>query len=205
MVLGWPATLYDGRVGLREPRMRDAAAWSHLRIRDEAWLSPWEGRPPHAPESTWAERHSPSAYGATLRIWRREARAGRCLPFVITYDGEVVGQVTAANIVLGAFRSTSVGYWVGSHVAGQGVMPTALALLVDHCLDEVGLHRVEASIRPENTKSRRVVEKLGFREEGLHRRYLFTDGAWHDHLMYAVTAEDVPEGMVASWHARRSA
>jgi ribosomal-protein-alanine N-acetyltransferase len=206
MAVGWPATLYDGRVGLRAPRMRDAAVWSHLRTRDEDWLSPWEGRPPHAPDSTWAERHSPAAYGATLRIWRREARAGRALPFVITYDGELVGQITAASVVLGAFRSTAVGYWVTSEVAGQGVMPAALALLVDHCFQVVGLHRVEANIRPENAASRRVVEKLGFREEGLHKRYLFIDGAWHDHLMYAVTTEDVSDGgMVARWHARRNA
>jgi len=107
------------------------------------------------------------------------------------------------NVQLGAFRSVPVGYWVASEVAGRGVMPTALALLVDHCFQTLGLHRVEANIRPENAASRRVVEKLGFREEGLHRRYLFIDGAWCDHLMYAVTAEDVPEGMVARWHARR--
>lgn len=205
MAVGWPATLYDGRIGLRAPRLRDAHRWSELRTRDEAWLSPWEGRPPSAAEATWAERHSPVAFGATLRVWRREARAGRALPFVITYDGELVGQVTAMNVVLGAFRSTAVGYWVASEVAGQGVMPTALALLVDHCLQDLGLHRVEANIRPENAASRRVVEKLGFREEGLHARYLFIDGAWCDHLMYAVTAEDVPEGMVARWHARRKA
>lgn len=204
MAVGWPATLEDGRVRLRAPRMRDAHAWSELRTRDEDWLSPWEGRPPHAPESSWAERHSPAAYGGWLRVWRREARAGRALPFVITYDGELVGQVTAMNVQLGAFRSVPVGYWVASDVAGRGVMPTALALLVDHCFQSLALHRVEANIRPENAASRRVVEKLGFREEGLHSRYLFIDGAWRDHLMYAVTAEDVPEGMVARWHARRS-
>lgn len=204
MAAGWPATLYDGRVGLRAPRMRDAAAWSSLRIRDEDWLSPWEGRPPYAPDATWAERHSPSAYGVSLRIWRREARAGRALPCVITYDGELVGQVTAQNIILGAFRSTSVGYWVGSEVAGRGVAPTALAMLVDHCLQQLRLHRVEANVRPENVASCRVVEKLGFREEGLHERYLFIDGGWRDHLMYAVTAEDVPGGVLAHWHATRT-
>jgi ribosomal-protein-alanine N-acetyltransferase len=203
MAIGWPASLQDGRVGLRAPRMRDALAWSTLRTNDEEWLSPWEGRPPQAPESTWAERHTPAAYGATLRVWRREARAGRALPFLVTYDGDVVGQLTAMNVQLGAFRSTPVGYWVSSEVAGRGVIPTALALLVDHCFTEVGLHRVEANIRPENAASRRVVEKLGFREEGRHARYLFIDGAWRDHLMYAVTAEDVPEGLLARWHARQ--
>lgn len=201
MALGWPVTLTDGRVGLRAPRLRDAHAWSALRLKDEEWLSPWEGRPPHAVDTSWAERHSPAAYGVSLRVWRREARAGRALPFVVTYDGELVGQVTAMNVQLGAFRSAPVGYWVASELAGRGIMPTALALLVDHCFQVLGLHRIEANIRPENTASRRVVEKLGFREEGLHRRYLFIDDDWRDHLMYAVTAEDVPEGMVARWHS----
>ena len=203
MALGWPATLYDGRVVLRPPRMRDAGAWSALRIKDEPWLSRWEGRPPHAPDTTWGERHSPSAYGAVLRTWRREAKAGRCLPFTITLDGELVGQITVLNIVLGAFRSAAVGYWVGSPWAGQGIAPTSLALVVDHCFEVLGLHRLEANIRPENEPSRRVVQKLGFRQEGLHPRYLFIDGAWRDHLSLAVTAEDVPGGMLARWHAAR--
>lgn len=201
---GWPATLREGSVVLRPPRVRDAAAWSALRIRDEEWLRPWEGRPPSAAETTWAERHSPLAYGGILRVWRREARAGRCLPFTLLYDGELAGQVTVLNVVLGAFRSAAVGYWVGSELAGRGVMPTALALVVDHCFDEVGLHRLEADIRPENRASRRVVEKLGFREEGLHPRYLFIDGAWRDHLSYAVTAEDVPDGILERWRRRQS-
>jgi ribosomal-protein-alanine N-acetyltransferase len=80
-------------------------------------------------------------------------------------------------------------------------MPTALSLAVDHCFGPVGLHRVEANIRPENAASRRVVEKLGFRQEGLHERYLAIDGAYRDHIGYAVTVEDVPEGMVNRWRS----
>ena len=69
----------------------------------------------------------------------------------------------------------------------------------------VGLHRVEASIRPENQASRRVVEKLGFREEGLRRRYLHIDGSWRDHLCYALTVEDVRGGLLARWRDTLSA
>jgi ribosomal-protein-alanine N-acetyltransferase len=149
------------------------------------------------PKATWEERHSPAAFTAMLRIMRRESRAGRSLPFAILYDGQLAGQVTVANVIRGAFHSASVGYWVDAELAGRGVMPTALALVVDHCFAEVGLHRIEANIRPENAPSLRVVRKLGFREEGLHARFLYIDGAWRDHLTFAVTAEDVPDGLLS--------
>ncbi|MGZ6793975.1 MAG: GNAT family N-acetyltransferase, partial [Mycobacteriales bacterium] len=175
------------------------------RVRNEQWLARWEGRQPGLPEATWAERHSPGAYSAMLRVLRREAKEGRCLPFAVTYDGQLAGQVTVANVVRGAFQSASVGYWVDGRLAGRGVIPTALALVVDHCFTDVGLHRVEANIRPENGPSRRVVEKLGFREEGLHPRYLYIDGDWADHLCFALTVEDVPEGLLRRWTSRENA
>jgi ribosomal-protein-alanine N-acetyltransferase len=138
-----------------------------------------------------------------LRTLRRQARQGTALPFAVTLDGRLAGQLTVGNVVRGAFNSAYVGYWVDQNVAGQGVMPTALALAIDHCFGAVGLHRVEANVRPENTASRRVVEKLGFREEGLHQRYLAIDGAYRDHIGYALTVEDVPEGMVRRWRSRQ--
>lgn len=205
MATGWPVTLYADGVAVRAPRMRDAGVWSALRLRNEHWLTPWDGRPPGAPPQSWVDRNTPGAYGLALRTWRREARAGRMLPFAVTYDGELVGELNVQNVSLGAFRSASVGYWVGSEVAGRGVMPTALALVLDHLFGTLDLHRVEANIRPENGPSRRVVEKLGFREEGLHVKYLFIDGAWRDHLMFAMTAEDVPEGVLVRWRQREKA
>jgi [ribosomal protein S5]-alanine N-acetyltransferase len=205
MAVGWPAKLYADGVGLRAPRMRDAGAWSALRLANEDWLLPWDGRPPGGPATSWQDRNSPAAYGAALRVWRREAKVGRMLPFAITYDGELVGELNVQNVVLGAFRSAAVGYWVSEHVAGRGVTPLAVALAIDHVFGVVGLHRVEASIRPENTRSRRVVEKLGFREEGLHPRYLFIDGEWRDHVTYALTTEDVPGGALVAYRARQRA
>jgi [ribosomal protein S5]-alanine N-acetyltransferase len=202
---GWPATLYEGRVGVRPLRVRDAATWSDLRLRNEAWLAPWDGRPPNAPEQSWAERSSPTAYGIALRTYRREAKAGRCLPFGVTLDGDLVGQVTVANVIRGALQGATVGYWVSEHVAGQGVLPTALALVVDHCFAEAGLHRIEAGVRPENVPSLRVVRKLGFREEGRSERFLWIDGGWRDHLIFALTSEDVPEGLLARWRALQKA
>ena len=84
-------------------------------------------------------------------------------------------------------------------------MPTALALAVDHAFRYGGLHRIEVNIRPENGPSRRVVEKLGFREEALHKRYLHIDGAWRDHIGYALTTEDLAAegGLLTRWHRVR--
>lgn len=148
---------------------------------------------------SWQERQTLGVFTQMLRTLRRQARQGTSLPFAVTVDGRLAGQLTVGNVVRGAFNSAYVGYWVDAQVAGRGVMPTALSLVVDHCFGPVGLHRVEANVRPENAASRRVVEKLGFRQEGLHERYLAIDGAYRDHIGYAVTQEDVPEGMVQRW------
>ena len=137
-----------------------------------------------------------------LRELRRSARLGEAMPFAVCYDGQLVGQLSIGNIVRRAFCSGFAGYWVDSRMAGRGIIPTALALAVDHAFAAGGLHRIEVNIRPENGPSRRVVEKLGFREEAYHPRYLHIDGSWRDHVGYAVTAEDVASegGLLARWH-----
>lgn len=191
--------LSEGRVGLRPPRRRDGPAWAAVRARNVDWLRPWEATSPPG-----SEVPVPTTYARLLRYWRREARAGTMLPFFVTYDGDLAGQLTVAGISYGAFRSAHVGYWVDHAVAGRGVMPTALALAVDHCFGVLRLHRVEVNIRPENRASRRVVEKLGFRDEGVRQRMLHIDGGWRDHVSYALTAEEVPGGLVRRWRAEQT-
>ena len=139
-----------------------------------------------------------------VRYLRGEGSAGRMLPFVVLYQGRLVGQLTVGGITWGSMCSANVGYWIDESVAGRGVMPTAVALSVAHCFEVLGLHRIEVCIRPENMPSRRVVEKLGFRSEGMRPRYLHIDGDWRDHLVYVLTAEEVPEGMLERWQAVRS-
>lgn len=119
----------------------------------------------------------------------------------------LVGQLTIGNIVRRAFCSGYAGYWIDSRAAGRGIVPTALALAVDHAFAFGGMHRMEVNIRPENAASRRVAEKLGFRQEAYHHRYLHIDGEWRDHIGYALTAEDViaEGGLLARWHRTRSA
>lgn len=119
------------------------------------------------------------------------------LPYVIEVDGRFGGQLTIGNIAHGSLRSAWIGYWVASGLTGGGVATGALALGLDHCFGPVNLHRVEATVRPENAASRRVLAKAGFREEGLLQRYLHVDGDWRDHLLVAMTVDEV-EGSVAA-------
>lgn len=182
-----------GTVRLRPVRMRDAAQWSKTRLADRAHLEPWEP----TTDVDWVRRQSISSWPSVYSGMRAEARRGRMLPFAIELDDEFCGQLTVGNVTHGALRSAWIGYWVASAAAGRGVATGALALGVDHCFGPVRLHRVEATVRPENVASRRVLAKVGFREEGLLQRYLDVDGGWRDHLLLAITVEEVG-GSVAS-------
>jgi ribosomal-protein-alanine N-acetyltransferase len=199
---GWPAVLCDGDVTLRPLRMRDATAWMESRRRNVEWLRPWEATPPNGPSIFGV---SAAVFTLMTRRLRADARGGRALPFVILVDREFAGQLNVAGVVRGSMDSAHIGYWVDQRVAGRGVMPTSVALAVDHCFGLVGLHRVEVNIRPENVASRRVVEKLGFREEGLRARYLHISGEWRDHLTYSLVRDDVPHGLLHRWHETQRA
>ena len=207
-------------------RRGDAAEWSRLRVANESWLSHWEPshalswRERHTPPAyramrraneswlspwepshglPWQARHTPAAYRAMRRAVARRARLGTSLPFAVRVEGRLAGQVTLDNIVRGALRSGYLGYWIDREAAGRGMASLAVALVCDHAFSAVGLHRVQADIRPENEPSRRLVERLGFQREGLLRRYLDIDGDWRDHLAYALLAEDLPGGALARW------
>jgi ribosomal-protein-alanine N-acetyltransferase len=205
-IRGWPATLsepelLEAPVVLRPVRVSDARTWREIRVRNASWLRPWEPSNPETP----LHRSSIGPYVAMVRTMRREARQGQALPWVVSYGGQFAGQLTVGSVVWGSARSGQIGYWIDESFAGHGIIPTALAMAVDHCFHVVGLHRLEASIRPENTASRRVVEKLGFREEGVRVRQLHINGAWRDHICYAVTAEEVPTGMMPRWRSSLAA
>ena len=194
---GWPAHLAWGPVELHPPRRRDAEEWSRVRIANEAWLSPWE---PTA-AGPWAARHTPGTYRAMRRAVLRRAAMGSSLPFVVRVEGRLAGQVTIDNVVRGALRSGNLGYWLDRSVAGRGMASLAVALVCDHAFGPARLHRLQADIRPENGPSRGLVHRLGFRHEGLLRRYLHIDGDWRDHDTFALLAEDVPGGVVARWRS----
>lgn len=193
-----PLRVPAGTLRLRPPRLRDGAQWSRIRLAERENLEPWEP----SVEADWVQRHSVSAWPAMNSGLRTEARRGRMLPYIIELDGRLRGQLTVGNVTHGALRSAWIGYWVSAEVTGGGVATGALALGLDHCFGPVGLHRVEATVRPENAASRRVLAKVGFREEGLLKRYLNVDGDWRDHLLVAMTVEET-DGSVAAGLVRR--
>ncbi|MFS8104167.1 GNAT family N-acetyltransferase [Lentzea alba] len=203
---GWPVRLGPlqvraGTVELRGPRLFDGSKWSRLRIRDREYLERWE---PTAQEG-WDERNATLSWPAQWSSLRAMARRGTTIPLMILVDGEVAGQITVGNIVRGSLRSAWIGYWVAADRAGGGVATAAVALLTDHAFRDAGLHRLEATVRPENAASIRVLTKSGYREEGLFKRYLDVAGQWRDHLCFALTVEEVSDGLVRRLVARGDA
>ena len=195
MARGWPVVLADGLIGVRPLVRRDAATWSRLRAENADWLHRWEATLPPGAVGI------PDSYGATIANLRRRAREGAAMPFVATWDGQMVGQVTVSSITRGSAMSASIGYWVAKSHAGRGVTPTAVALVADHLFTTARLHRIEISLRPENEASLRVVQKLGLTEVGLAPRYLHIAGDWRDHRVFQLLAEDVPEGVLTRLRA----
>ncbi len=189
--------LRSGRVGLRPIALSDRRAWKEVRERNAAWLKPWEATVPPGDSA------APKTFRGLVRDLRRQAREMRALPFSLTVDDKFAGQLTVTNIVGGSARFASMGYWIDQKYAGHGFTPTAVAMASDYALFEMGLHRIEIAIRPENTPSLRVVEKLGFREIGYAPRYLHIDGDWRDHRLFAVTAEDCAGGLLRRWKTQK--
>jgi [ribosomal protein S5]-alanine N-acetyltransferase len=147
-------------------------------------------------------RESTPTFGQMITRNRREARAGRSYSWALTLDRRLAGQVTMGAVAWGSARSASIGYWIDSRVAGRGLTPLAVALVCDHGFRAMGIHRIEIVIRPENSASRRVVEKLDFGLEGHRPRFLHIDGEWRDHDVYTMLAEDAPPSLVGRLVAR---
>lgn len=221
--------LSDGPVRLRPLALSDAPAWRELKERNRSWLTRWEATVPPGDTSgritfrqmvrrlraeALAGRMLPFAIDYADPLDPADAlddalaeaeHAGRRPRRPAKHAAHrLVGQLTVSSITWGSLRSANIGYWVDETVAGRGITPTAVALAVDHCFRAGGMHRIEVCIRPENAASLRVVHKLGFRPEGLRRAYLHIDGDWRDHEAFALTAEEVPDGLLSRWHVTLS-
>lgn len=182
-------TLTHGDVTVRSVRPRDGRTINRLLRENRSWLQRWEATVPGF--------DGPPAAGEMIRSVLRLARKDQVAPFVIEYRGTVVGQITLSGLSFGSLASGAIGYWVAESVAGKGITPIAVALVVDWAFTNLGIHRVEVCIRPENEASLRVVRKLGLRYEGLRRRYIHIDGDWRDHFCFAVTIDEVLGGLLA--------
>ncbi len=184
-------TLTEGAVTIRPIRVRDARRLERELLDNRTWLRRWEATSP--------QRSLIFDVRSSIRSLLANARAGLGLPFAIEYNGEFAGQLNVSSVAWGSVSSATIGYWVAERFAGRSVTPTAVALATDYCFFELGLHRMEICIRPENEPSLRVVEKLGFRYEGLRRRYIHINGDWRDHFCFALVSEELPVGVLRRW------
>ena len=185
-------TLEHRLVTARGVRVRDSRALDKALGSNRAWLEPWEATTPLIRPGTLDTKSS-------IRGLLKAAKEGTALPLVLLHDHDVVGQLNVSQITYGSLSSATLGYWVVEKVAGRGITPVAVAMATDYLFFEKGLHRMEVCIRPENTASLRVVEKLGFRYEGFRRRYIHIDGKWADHFCFALVVEEVRTGVLSRY------
>ena len=185
-MLGWSLArtrklrIVTGRLLLRLPEHRDFRQWSSLRAHSAGFLMPWE--------PTWSTDHlTRRAFAARVRWSVRAGTEGTALPlFVIRQEDEaLVGAITLDQIRRGPAQAATIGYWVGQPFARQGYMRETIRALVDHAFTEMDLSRIEAACLPENAASRGVLERSGFKYEGVAQSYLQINGRWRNHVLYA--------------------
>jgi len=199
--VGWPVTLRAGALVLRPLQRRDQKQWASVREANRAWLAEWDATPP--PES-WPAHFT---YADMIKSQRELAREGRSLPWALAWDDgwpgrpsratQMIGQLTVSGITMGSARYGYIGYWIDHRWAGNGLVPLGVALACDYCFGTLRLHRLEIDILPENSRSHRVVEKVGFVADGQRASVLHINGRWRDHDAFIMTADQAPTSMVA--------
>lgn len=191
--------LYGRRIVLRPLVAQDFDGWSEVRRRNGNWLTKWEpSKLPHHPDP----ETNREVFAARCSARDRERHAGTFYAFGIFVDGMFAGEINVNNVVRGAFQSATIGYWIDKARAGNSYMSEAVVLVAQYAFEDLHLHRLEICIIPRNRNSRRVVEKLGIREEGLAERFLEINGVWEDHVRYGITLEewlDRRDSLVADW------
>jgi len=180
------ATFVRGEgVFLRPPEMRDFEVWAGLRERSRAFLTPWE--------PTWpGDDLTRAAFRRRLRRQAQEIENDESYPFLIFREADevLVGGLTLGQIRRGVAQGTTLGYWMGAPHAGKGFMSRAVRAAVTFAFATLRLHRIEAACLPNNEPSVRLLERCGFKREGLARAYLRINGIWQDHLLYALLESD---------------
>lgn len=184
------STLFGRRVLLRPLVNADFPAWQEVRRRNADWLTKWEAQRVAGQPDVVEDR---DAYSVRCSARQRERQLGTGFGFGIFVNGDFAGEINLTAVQRGPFQSAYVGYWIDEKHAGNGYMPESVVVLAQFAFDELHLHRVQISIIPRNAASRRVVEKLGIRDEGIALRYLEINGVWEDHVRYGLTMEEWEE------------
>lgn len=179
------------RLTLRPLRVEDYQAWSEVRTRCRDWLLKWEPRPANAP---YPMEDRPT-FAARCAMRERERGLSTGFAFGMFCEGRFLGEANISTIQRGAMQGAYIGYWIDEEAAGNGYVPEACALLFRFAFEDLGLHRMQISIVPRNSPSRRVARKLWLRGEGIALKYLEIDGQWEDHVRYAITDQE--------WRERR--
>jgi ribosomal-protein-alanine N-acetyltransferase len=192
-------SMFGRRVLLRPLVMSDFNAWQEVRRRNADWLTKWEAQRVAGQPDVVEDR---DAYSVRCSARQRERQLGTGYGFGIFVNGDFAGEINLTAVQRGPFQSAYVGYWIDEKHAGNGYMPEAVVVLAQFAFDELHLHRIQISIIPRNSASRRVVEKLGIRDEGIALRYLEINGVWEDHVRYGLTAEEWDErrdSLLSDW------
>jgi ribosomal-protein-alanine N-acetyltransferase len=177
---------------LRTPSFNDHAEWAELRAQSRAFLAPWE--------PTWPRDDlTRMAFRRRIRRYQRDMREDLGVPFFVfrKSDDALIGGLTLAHIRRGAAQSCSLGYWMGAPYAGQGHMTAAVRLAVPFAFNRLKLHRVEAACLPQNERSIRLLERVGFQREGYAYQYLCINGTWRDHILFGVVSGGTTSGPVS--------
>ena len=164
----------------------DYQAWMEVRNRCRDWLVPWEPRSKGAP----LPAEDKSSFQARCSMRERERQLGSGFGVGIFYDGRFAGEVTLSSIQRGPFQNGAIGYWIDKDVAGLGLIPEAVVVVLQFAFETLRLHRVEVAIIPRNASSRRVAQKLELRDEGTAIGFLEINGEWEDHVRYAMISDE---------------
>jgi len=173
------------RLTLRQPRMSDFRFWSGLRRESADFLTPWE--------PAWSTDHLTRKAFTNRVYWAQRAmRDGNALPLFLVRreDQALLGAITLDNIRRGPAQAGTLGYWIGHRFARQGYMREAILAVSHYAFERLDLSRVEAACLPENTPSRALLEKSGFKYEGVAQSYLQISGRWRTHVLYAALRSD---------------
>ena len=178
-------SILTARLSLRLPEHRDFREWAKLRHESKAFLSPWE--------PIWAPDHLSRASFTNRVYWsQRAVKNGNAVPLFVFHKeaGQLVGAITLDNIRRGPSQVGTIGYWVGQQYARQGFMSEAIIAMVAHAFGALDLSRVESACLPNNVASRGVLEKAGFKYEGVAQSYIQINGRWRNHVLYAALRGD---------------